>query len=62
MGLFRSLRPDFIETSGDGDLDGGLILVELFRSLGPDFIETLWSSVVVTTGCQIVPVFKTGLH
>ena len=39
QGLFRSLRPDFIETHlfAEGLVDGDA----LFRSLRPDFIETL---------------------
>ena len=59
--LFRSSRPDYIETrSGNvSEKDSRT----LFRSSRPDYIETK-----ISTGCRyrpaccIVPVFQAGLH
>ena len=59
-GLFRSLRPDFIETGFGAGRENQP--ESLFRSLRPDFIETNNDLAMRTFGLLIVPVSKTGLH
>ena len=59
-GLFRSSRPDFIETRGNWSL--GVVSLRLFRSSRPDFIETRKPADHDEHGFQIVPVFQAGLH
>ena len=58
--LFRSPRPDFIETKV-GPV-GWLWRRPLFRSPRPDFIETGQGVGASKPSRQIVPVSKTGLH
>ena len=60
--LFRSLRPDFIETQ-KSYWTLTLLVLKLFRSLRPDFIETICMMLpgLILIGL-IVPVSKTGLH
>ena len=59
--LFRSLRPDFIETSSTLSWTVATISA-LFRSPRPDFIETRGAVELQETVNGIVPVSKTGLH
>ena len=58
--LFRSLRPDFIETEGSVVIDAEQAV--LFRSPRPDFIETRFDQKTDQVPLLIVPVSKTGLH
>ena len=59
--LFRSLRPDFIETR-PSEVKKPALLLALFRSLRPDFIETVFLLLFSDFYALIVPVSKTGLH
>ena len=58
--LFRSLRPDFIETLWVGDDIHGAH--QLFRSLRPDFIAASSMRMRCLRISRIVPVSKAGLH
>ena len=58
--LFRSSRPDFIETLGTDA--GGSLGDGLFRSSRPDFIETTGIAQLAPAWGAIVPVFQAGLH
>ena len=60
--LFRSSRPDFIETRDGSVPIGVLIPVPLFRSSRPDFIETRKTPTSWDQCILIVPVFQAGLH
>ena len=59
-GLFRSSRPDYIETILEAKLFSVCVL--LFRSSRPDYIETFKMKDVIEIFSYIVPVFQTGLH
>ena len=58
--LFRSSRPDYIETFRSGLGEWGED--RLFRSSRPDYIETIRLQCLLEFRRQIVPVFQTGLH
>ena len=59
--LFRSPRPDFIETYVIAAFLSEQV-GKLFRSPRPDFIETMESSTAADLRKVIVPVSKTGLY
>ena len=56
--LFRSLRPDFIETV-EALMRDAFPRAKLFRSLRPDFIETCKAVAMAKVMSPIVPVSKT---
>ena len=58
--LFRSSRPDYIETRTVG-LSRSPV-TPLFRSSRPDYIETIMLYEPLELLCVTVPVFQTGLH
>ena len=60
LALFRSSRPDYIETNGA--LPVLIRAVLLFRSSRPDYIETSTGRMRWRSWPRIVPVFQAGLH
>ena len=59
--LFRSSRPDYIETRVMSVIRFEIRPI-LFRSSRPEYIETASAGRLDPPSAQIVPVFQTGLH